>query len=233
MSIWDNSERAALVALLRTRPPTLFEPDQSGDDAIANARRDIESWTEVDFRFLTFQDDDYPAQLREVHQMPPVLFSQGELCPSDSAVSVVGSRQASESAIRTATEIASMLAASGLTVVSGLAEGIDTAAHVAAVNCGGRTVAVIGTGIRRYFPAVNRELQRSIAANGLVLSQFWPNAPPTRQTFPMRNATMSAYGRATIIVEAGEHSGARSQARSAIAHGRPVILMTSVAQGTN
>ncbi|MDQ3402682.1 MAG: DNA-protecting protein DprA, partial [Actinomycetota bacterium] len=84
-----------------------------------------------------------------------------------------------------------------------------------------------------YFPAVNRELQRSIAANGLVLSQFWPNAPPTRQTFPMRNATMSAYGRATIIVEAGEHSGARSQARSAIAHGRPVILMTSVAQGTN
>jgi DNA processing protein len=93
-------------------------------------------------------------------------------------------------------------------------------------------VAVIGTGITRYYPAANRALQERIAADGLVLSQFWPDAAPTKQSFPMRNAVMSGYGHATIVIEAGEHSGARIQARQAIAHGRPVVLTDLVVKAT-
>src|ERR1700744_4410475 len=98
-----------------------------------------------------------------------------------------------------------------VTVVSGLARGIDTAAHRAALDAGGRTVAVIGTGIGRVYPAENRGLQNEIADRGLLISQFWPDAPPQKHTFLMRNATMSGYGLATVVVEAGEHSGARAQ----------------------
>jgi DNA processing protein len=105
----------------------------------------------------------------------------------------------------------------GVAVVSGLAEGIDTAAHQAALAAGGRTIAVIGTGIDQVDPAANRQLQQRIEDDGLVLSQFWPGSGPTRSSFPMRNATMSAYGMCTLLVTAGEQSGARIQARQAVA----------------
>jgi DNA processing protein len=115
-----------------------------------------------------------------------------------------------------------------MTVVSGLARGIDTAAHRAALDAGGRTVAVIGTGITKAYPAENRGLQREIGARGLVLSQFWPDTPPQKHAFLMRNATMSGYGLATVVVEAGETSGARALARMAVEHGRQVILTDQV-----
>jgi DNA processing protein len=126
--------------------------------------------------------------------------------------------------------IARALAGQGVTVIAGLALGIDTAAHRAALVAGGRTVAIIGTGINRVYPAENRALYEEIAARGLLLSQFWPDAPAQRHTFLMRNATMSGYGLATVVVEAGEHSGARAQARIAVEHGRPVILTDLVVQ---
>jgi DNA processing protein len=261
MATWDDSERAALVALLRTRPDdlnwsqittevaacgsavalwnrltqlTLFPSDDNDpDQALVAGHDEIRAWRNESFRFLTFQDPDYPEQLREVHQMPPVLFINGTLIPGEKAISVVGSRKASTIALKTAAQIAALLSEAGLTVLSGLAEGIDAAAHTAALDTGGRTVAIIGTGIKKYYPSINRSLQDRIASTGLVASQFWPEAPPTKQSFPMRNATMSAFGKATIIVEAGEQSGARIQARSAVAHGRPVILLDSVARGTN
>lgn len=115
-----------------------------------------------------------------------------------------------------------------LSVIAGLAEGIDTAAHRAALVAGGRTVAFIGTGIDKRYPAANIEIHDEIAHSGLVLSQFYPGAGPTKHTFPMRNVLMSGYGLATIVVEAGEYSGSRIQARTAGEHGRPVILTDSV-----
>ncbi|MEU7528961.1 DNA-processing protein DprA [Saccharothrix sp. NPDC042600] len=259
MHTWDDDERAALVALLRTRPdgltwsqlvvevcdkgsaravwdsrrPAMLLGDSFEDDPLETAMQDIQRWTDSDFRFHTFRDADYPAQLREVHQLPPVLFTKGTLKPGEKAVSVVGSRKASDLALRTTNAIAEQLVSRGVTVLSGLAEGIDTAAHTTALRAGGRTVAVIGTGILKYYPATNRGLQDRIASEGMVMSQFWPDSPPSKSSFPMRNATMSAYGLATIIVEAGEQSGARIQARSAVAHGRPVILMETVVRGTN
>jgi DNA processing protein len=127
-----------------------------------------------------------------------------------------------------AAELARELVSRKMTVVSGLARGIDTAAHRAALAAGGRTVAVIGTGINRVYPAENGDLQAEIAVRGLVISQFWPDASPQKQNFLMRNATMSGYGLATVVVDAGEHSGARAQARMAVEHGRQVILTDQV-----
>lgn len=156
------------------------------------------------------------------------FFAAGDVVADDIAVSVVGSREASARGIEIARELARELVARKVTVVSGLAPGIDTAAHRAALDAGGRTVAVIGTGINRTYPTENRDLRAEIAARGLLLSQFWSNAPAQRQSFLMRNTAMSGYGLATVVVEAGEYSRARSQARMAVEHGRRVILPAQV-----
>jgi DNA processing protein len=115
-------------------------------------------------------------------------------------------------------------------VISGLAAGIDTAAHTATLARGGRTVAVIGTGLARSYPPQNEALQRRIASECAVVSQFWPDAPPSRRSFPMRNAVMSGITLATVVVEASETSGARMQARLARAQGRPVFLLASLVE---
>ncbi len=243
-------ERAALVALLRERPGKMKYPDvlrevlKTGSavevwdehapielfsepgavDQIAQAEADLQAWEAEGLQVVTVLDDDYPVRLAGVHEAPPLLFARGDLRGHDPAVSVVGSRKATSHGLDIAAGVARHLVAEGLTVLSGLAEGIDTAAHTAALDAGGRTVAVIGTGIRKHFPDQNHDLQERIARDGLLLSQFWPDAPHTRYTFPMRNATMSGYGLATVVVQAGEKSGARIQARVAVEHGRPVIL---------
>ncbi|MEV6969387.1 DNA-processing protein DprA [Hamadaea sp. NPDC051192] len=251
-------EQATLVALLRTRPDKMTWPEITAEvvadgtstqlwertrpasllptpgeaDPIEQAAADIAAWQQSELNFVTVLDADYPARLRGVHEAPPVLFARGELRPAEFGVSVVGSRKASEQGLRVAAAIAEELVRLDMTVVSGLAQGIDTAAHRAALARDGRTVAVIGTGIREYYPATNRRLQDEIAERGLLLSQFWPDAPPQKHTFLMRNATMSGYGIATIVVEAGETSGARAQARMAVGHGRPVILTDAVVMAT-
>lgn len=251
-------EQTALVALLRARPagrswpqiteeviasgsaaavwqrtipqPLLTVPGQP--DLLADAAASISCWQQQGLIVLTVLDADYPARLRAVHQAPPVLFGRGRLVPDELAVSVVGSRQASERGLQVAGQIAATLSGQGITVLSGLAAGIDTAAHHGALATGGRTVAVLGTGIDRVYPATNAGLHAHIGASGLLLSQFWPAAPPQKHTFLLRNATMSGYGLATVVVEAGEHSGARAQARIAVEHGRPVILTDLVLTAT-
>ncbi len=186
-------------------------------------------------KVLTLFDDEFPPQVREVHDVPPLLFARGRLAATgetELGACIVGSRKASPAALQFASDVATALVRSGTAVVSGLAEGIDTAAHRAALEAGGRTVAVIGTGIDQVYPAANRQLQQRIEREGLVLSQFWPGSGPTKVSFPLRNATMSAYGMCTLIVAAGEQSGARIQARQAVAHGRPLILTRHVAEST-
>lgn len=248
-------EHAALVALLRAQPdglswpeiaaellevgsavkvwdrhapaPALIDlPDQVTPESVVG---DLRSWDAHGYRLLSVLDDDYPVRLRGVQQAPPVIFTLGSVVADDSAVSVVGSREASAEGLAMAADLARALTARRMTVVSGLARGIDTAAHRAALDAGGRTVAVIGTGIGRVYPAENRALQDEIAHRGLLLSQFWPDAPARKHTFLMRNATMSGYGLATVVIEAGERSGARAQARMAVEHGRQVILTDQVA----
>ena len=188
-------------------------------------KAEIERWQQSGMRVLTVLDSDYPENLRAVHDRPPLIFVSGRLAPADArSLAVVGARQASERAVRAAGAVAEHLVGRGYTVISGLAAGIDTAAHTAALAAGGRTLAVIGTGLQRSYPPQNAALQRRIIREGAVVSQFWPDAPPSRRSFPMRNAVMSGISLATVVVEASHTSGSRMQARLALAHGRPVFL---------
>jgi DNA processing protein len=247
-------EHAALVALLRAQPDGLSWPEIAAElleagsavqvwdrhapapalidlpDEITpeSVTEDLRAWQAHGYRLLSILDDDYPVRLRGVQQAPQIIFTLGSVIADDPAVSVVGSREASAAGLAMAADLARALTTRHMTVVSGLARGIDTAAHRATLDAGGRTVAVAGTGIGRVYPAENRELQNEIADRGLVLSQFWPDAPPQKHTFLMRNATMSGYGLATVVIEAGETSGARAQARMAVEHGRQVILTSQV-----
>jgi DNA processing protein len=178
-------------------------------------------------RLMTVLDDDYPANLRLVYDRPPFLFVRGQLLPEDMrALAVVGTRKASEAGLAEADLIARGLVERGVTVVSGLAKGIDAAAHEAALDAGGRTIAVIGTGIRLVYPKEHADLtERIVDSGGAVVSQFWPDSPPTRYRFPMRNRTMSGMAVGTIVVEASHTSGARMQARIALEHGKRVFLV--------
>jgi DNA processing protein len=209
--------------------PTLFDasPHDAPDlDAIAT---EVEAWQAEGMQVVTVLDDEYPENLRAVFNRPPILFIRGNLIDQDCrSVAIVGARRASEAGQRRAGAIARQMAEAGFTVFSGLAVGIDTAGHRAALEAGGRTVAVIGTGLRRHYPAQNASLQREIAERCAVISQFWPDQPPTKTTFPQRNITMSGLSLATVVVEASHTSGARLQARYALEHGRPVLLAESL-----
>jgi DNA processing protein len=200
--------------------------------ALERARCEVQQWEQDGLRMLTVLDDEYPSRLLDIRETPPLIFARGDLVPEDRGMSVVGSRRASQRGHQIAAIAAELLVSKGLTVIAGLAAGIDTTAHRAALDAGGRTVAMIGTGITRYYPAENRALQDEIAARGLIMSQFWPEAHPTTQNFPIRNASMSGYGMGTVVIEASETSGTRIQARLAVEHGRPVILSDIVVEQT-
>jgi DNA processing protein len=225
-----------------TEQTTLFsEPDAAdatGDlastdpaELLDQASHDLDRWSADGMRLVTVLEPDYPPNLRAVHDRPPMVFVAGRLTSADArAIAVVGARKATHDGTRKAGAIAEHLVDRGFTVVSGLAAGIDTAAHTATLARGGRTVAVIGTGLARSYPPQNEGLQRGIASECAVISQFWPDAPPSRRSFPMRNAVMSGITLATVVVEASDTSGARMQARLACAQGRPVFLLASLVE---
>jgi DNA processing protein len=179
----------------------------------------------------TVLDDDYPLNLRMIFNSPPFLFYRGELLaePDALSVAVVGTRNATDEGLRRAEKMARLLATNGVTVLSGLAKGIDTAAHQATLRAGGRTVAVMGTGIRRIYPKENEGLAREIVEKGgALVSQFWPDSPPATYSFPRRNVTMSGMGQGTVVIEASSTSGAKMQARLAVQHGKKVFLIAQL-----
>jgi DNA processing protein len=150
---------------------------------------------------------------------------RGEFIADDQrSIAIVGSRHPTPEGLARARRLSTELSESGHVIASGLATGIDAVAHMAALNCSARTLAVIGTGVDRVYPTDHSTLQRTIAAQGAVVSCFWPHQPPTRQSFPIRNGLMSGLTLATVVVEAAPTSGTRVQARRALAHGRPVFL---------
>lgn len=162
---------------------------------------------------------------------PSVLNVAGdiEILRTSPKVAVVGSRHPTFEGLRSASRIAETLVELGATVVSGLARGIDTAAHRAAIEAGGRTFGVIGTGLDRVYPRENRELQQHLARHFAVVSQFPSGTPPTRRNFPQRNRTMALLSDALVIVEAGETSGTINQGWEALRLGRTVLLCEAVA----
>jgi DNA processing protein len=183
---------------------------------------------QLGIRALTLLDDDYPRNLREVSDAPPVLFIRGGLLEADAqAVALVGTRRATPYGRAAAERLARDLAAAGVTVVSGLAKGVDTSAHHASLEAGGRTLAVLGNGLDQVYPAENGALARRIAEGGCgaLVSEFAPGVPPDAVNFPRRNRIISGLSRATVIVEAGERSGALITADFALEQGRDVLAV--------
>ncbi len=175
-------------------------------------------------------DPSYPTNLQLIHDRPPLVFIQGDLDPRDRrSVAVVGTRNCSDRGRKVAARLAADLASSGITVVSGLAKGIDHAAHRSAIETGGRTVAVFGTPIDRIYLAAHRSLASDIVdSGGALLSQFLPGTATGPWAFPVRNVTMSGISAGTIVIEASETSGARIQAEAAVAHGKRLFLVESL-----
>jgi DNA processing protein len=193
------------------------------------AGAEIEAASGAGARLVTVLDPDYPANLRLIPNLPPFLFCRGELSDGDArSVAVVGAREASDAGIRRAASMSRQLAEAGVTVVSGLAKGIDTAAHRGALEAGARTIAVLGTGITRCYPRENQGLAEEITASGVLVSQFWPTSHPSRYTFPRRNVVTSGISQGTVVIEATSRSGAKLQARIALGHGKRVFLIRSL-----
>lgn len=181
---------------------------------------------EVGARVLTLASPSYPALLREIHDPPTVLYLFGDVLERDRhAIGVIGTRKPSHYATDCAKKISYQLAYSGVTVVSGLARGVDTAAHQAALAAKGRTIAVLGSGLLEIYPPENKTLAEKIATSGAVMSEFSMRIPADRQTFPMRNRIISGCSFGVLVVEAGERSGALISANQAGEQGRSIYAV--------
>jgi DNA processing protein len=188
--------------------------------------REVERAREAGARIVTQGDAEYPAPLRRIADAPPYLYVRGELTPADAvAVAVVGSRAASAYGRDVARSLARGLGAAGVTVVSGLAYGIDAAAHEGALEGGGRTIAVLGCGIDVLYPREHARLAEAIAGHGAVVSELFTGTPPLPHHFPVRNRIVSGLGRGTVVVEATERSGSLITARYALDQGREVFAV--------
>ncbi len=177
-------------------------------------------------RAIARGDAEYPALLLAVPTAPATLHVRGALVEGDTlAIALVGSRRATAYGLSAAETLAADLAARGVTIVSGLARGIDTAAHRGALRVGGRTIAVLGSGVDVVYPPENARLAEEIAARGALVSQFAPGTPPLPHHFPTRNAVIAGLSLAVVVVEAAERSGSLITARLAAELGREVLAM--------
>lgn len=176
-------------------------------------------------RLLTFLDADYPRRLFEIGDPPPLLYLRGTFPPWEPAVAVVGSRRATREGLKAAERLSSELASNGVLVVSGLARGIDTAAHRGALAGGGATVAVLGCGVDVDYPPENRQLAEQISGNGCIISEFPMTTQPLAEHFPRRNRIISGLSRGVLVVEAVEKSGSLITARYALDQGREVMAV--------
>lgn len=206
-----------------------------GEDTAENIARwensvdlagELKRITDFGCHVLISSDDNYPALLREIYDPPLVLYVKGSLTSQDkNAVAMVGSRMTTHYGIETARKLGYQLAYTGVTVVSGGARGIDTAAHQGALSGKGRTIAVLGTGINLVAPPENAELFERITANGAIISQFPFNRPADKQSFPIRNRIVAGMTLGTVVVEANLTSGSLITANFATEYGRQVFAV--------
>jgi DNA processing protein len=219
--------------ILRAKPKDLRSVQGIGDDvaeSIASWKIHSDPAAEVEragmfgAAIITQNDPSYPALLKEIHDPPMVLYVWGALRDSH-AIGIVGTRKPSHYAAECAKKLAYQLAYSGVTIASGLARGIDTAAHQAALAARGRTIAVLGSGLDLLYPPENRELAEKIATSGAVITEFPMKTAADRQTFPMRNRIISGLSAGLLVVEAGAVSGALISATQAAEQGRSIYAV--------
>jgi len=189
-------------------------------------------------RLVTLLDKEYPSLLKEISDPPPFLYLKGKLPNSATSIAVVGSRRASDYGISVTTRLSRELAEQGVTIVSGLALGVDAAAHRGALQLSGATVGVLGCGIDQIYPPENRQLYREMEEKGAIVSEFAPGTPPDAPNFPRRNRIISGMSRGVLVVEAAERSGSLITARFALEQGREVFAVPGninfrASRGTN
>jgi DNA processing protein len=231
LSIREDLSRKDLTARLRASDPVLLE---QADRLLATAEEAIVRASERGVTPLAWNDAHFPEALLTLPDCPPVLWYRGQLeCLSRPAVAIVGSRAASAVALETAARLAADVAASGATVVSGLARGVDSAAHRGALRTG-HTLAVLGGGLDRIYPPEHTGLADSIAARGCVLTEYPLRVPPVPFHFPQRNRLISGLSRIVVVIEASEKSGSLITANCALEQGREVMAVPgTVLSGRN
>lgn len=192
--------------------------------------RELERAERAGVTILTWEDSRYPSRLHEISAPPPVLYVRGSLTPDDEwAVALVGTRRPSTYGLEMARRLAGDLARNQVTVVSGLARGIDSEAHHAALAAGGRTIAILGSGLDRIYPPENTDLARKIAGSGAVITEYPFGTKPEAGNFPARNRVISGLTLGTVVVEAGEASGALITARYALEQCRETFAVPGTA----
>lgn len=214
-------------------------------EKVVGARKDInldQVWAKIEaqgIKILTWADEEYPNRLREIDQPPPILYIRGEYLQDDLfAVAIVGTRKVTAYGRQVTEEIASFLAANGITVISGLARGVDAIAHQAALKVGGRTMAVLGSGVDKIYPPEHRGLAEQMMERGAIISDYAVGTPPDASNFPPRNRIISGLSLAVVVVEAAETSGALITAEFAAEQGREIFavpgsILAPQSKGTN
>jgi DNA processing protein len=221
LSLLENLPRVNLTERLRDDPELLHE----AAPLLERARVVRERAERSEIQAIAWDDPGFPTPLRPLTDLPPVLWYRGDLSHAERpAVAIVGSRAASAVAIETASRLAADIAALGITVVSGLARGVDSAAHRGALRAG-RTIAVLGSGLDHVYPSEHLALSREIARSGVVMSEFPPDAPPLPHHFPLRNRLISGLSAAVVVIEASEKSGSLITASCALEQGRDVMVV--------
>lgn len=214
-------------------------------ERIIQAREEVDLdrlWDKIEaqgIKVLTWEDESYPGRLKEIDQPPPVLYIRGEYLQDDLfAVAVVGTRRVTAYGRQITEELSSFLAVNGLTVISGLARGVDAIAHQSTLKAGGRTVAVLGSGVDKIYPPEHRGLAEQMMERGAIVSDYAPGTPPDASNFPPRNRIISGLSLAVVVIEAGETSGALITAEFAAEQGREVFavpgsILAPQSKGTN
>lgn len=197
------------------------------DKDLKKANKIVERVKEIDAKIITFDSVDYPDSLRMIENPPYVLYLRGEVLNWDRllAIGVVGTRNCTDYGISATTKICTVLAEKGITIISGMARGIDAAAAKSALSSGNKTVAVLGCGVDVVYPSENAELMNEIIENGSVISEYPPGTEPKRTNFPQRNRIISALSRGVLVVEAPKKSGALITANYALEQGKDIFAV--------
>ena len=214
-------------------------------DRVLTARQTVsldKVWERIEsqgIKILTWGDETYPARLKEIDQPPPVIYIRGEYLLDDLfAVAIVGTRKVTPYGRQVTEEIASFLAANGMTVVSGLARGVDAIAHQTALKAGGRTIGILGSGVDKIYPPEHRGLAEQMMERGAIISDYAVGTPPDASNFPPRNRIISGLSLAVVVIEAAETSGALITAEFAAEQGREIFavpgsILAPQSKGTN
>lgn len=211
--------------------------------------KEFSSWNDVEkqikvmekmgIKAVSFDDSSYPEMLREIEDAPVVIYIKGDIQPQDRyAIAIVGSRKPTHYGISVAEKISEELASMGFTIVSGMARGIDSLSHKGALKAGGRTIAVLGSGLDVPYPPENKVLMDNIARSGCVMSEFPPGTPPDKENFPRRNRLISGLSQGVLVIEATSNSGSLITAGYALEQNREVFavagnITSSTSEGTN